>query len=90
MDYSKEVVDFQLTVIEKLVLDVTPDKVIEKASDLVSMAMGKDMTGAEKFAWVVEQVKPLLDGLFKLLVEFLVQLIYDMAMGYKENLINGN
>ena len=89
-DYSKEVNDFQLDLIDKLVLEVTPDKAIEKANELVHLAVDMDMTGAEKFKWVVDQIKPTLEWLVGLLAEVLVQLLYNMMMGYKEDLINGN
>ena len=89
-DYTEEIVDFQLGVIDKIVLEVTPDVMITKANELVHAAVDKDMTGAEKFAWVVDQVKPALTWAVGLLAEVLVQLLYNMMMGYKEDLINGN
>ena len=89
MDYEKSVVDFQVSMIEKLVLDATDDAVVTKINHFVHMAVSKEMTGKEKFDWVVEQVEPLVFGAIKLLAKFLVQLVYDMMMGYKEDLVNG-
>ena len=84
MDYTEEVQDFQLDLIDKLILEVTPDLAIEKANELVHIAVNMDMTGVEKFNWVVEQVKPMVKGLVGLLVEKLVQLLYDIMMAYVE------
>ena len=82
MDYTEEVQEFQLGLIDKLILEVTPDVAIDKANELVYMAVDMDMSGAEKFEWVVDQVKPMVKGLVGLLVEKLVQLLYDMMIAY--------
>ena len=86
-DYSKEIVEFQLDVIDKITLEVTPDVMILKANELVHLAVDKEMTGAEKFQWVVDQVEPALMWGVDLLVKVLVQLLYNMMVGVKDDLL---
>ena len=79
-DFGEEAVKMGLDVIDKIILEVTPDAIIDKTTNLVDMAFDKDMTGAEKFEWVLEQVKPLMGWLIRELGERLVQLIYEIAI----------
>ena len=80
MDYGEEAVKIGLSVIDEVILKVTPDAIIEKTDELVELAFDKDMTGEEKFNWVLDQVKPLLSWLIRELGERLVQLIYELAV----------
>ena len=79
-DFSDEAVKLGLGVIDKIILEVTPDDIIDKTTTLVDMAFDKDMTGEEKFDWVLGQVKPLMGWLIRELGERLVQLIYELAV----------
>lgn len=79
MDYGQEAEKMGLDIIDKIILQITPDAIIEKADELVELAFDKDMTGAEKFAWVLDQVKPLMGWLIRELGERLVQLVYELA-----------
>ena len=80
MDLGDEAVKLGLGIIDKAILEVTPDAIIDKTTELVDLAFDKDMTGAEKFDWVLGQVKPLMGWLIRELGERLVQLIYELAV----------
>ena len=86
-DYSEEVNKFQLDLIDKLVLEVTPDKAIAKVNELVVQAMDMEKSGKEKFEWVVSQIKPALNWAISKLVETLVQVVYEMVVGLKDDLV---
>ena len=77
-DYKDEEVSFGLELIDELILKVTPDAIIAKTDELVTTAVDMDMTGAEKFQWVLDQVQPLLSWLIRNLGPKLVQLVYEM------------
>ena len=79
MDYGEEAEKMGMDIIDKVILQITPDAIIEKADELVELAFDKDMTGEEKFNWVLEQVKPLMSWLIRELGSRLVQLIYEIA-----------
>lgn len=81
MDYEKAAVELSLEMLDELILKVTPDKVILKANELVHMAADMDKTGAEKFEWVVAQVKPMLEWFIVFVGDRLVQLLYNAMMG---------
>ena len=79
MDYGEEAEKMGLDIIDKVILQITPDAIIEKADELVEMAFDKVMTGEEKFAWVLDQIKPLMGWLIRELGNRLVQLVYEIA-----------
>ena len=79
-DYTDEAIKIGLEVIDEMILKVTPDAIIEMTDELVELAFDKDMTGAEKFEWVLGQVKPLLSWLIRAFGERLVQLVYELAV----------
>ena len=79
-DFSDEAVKMGLGVIDKIILEVTPDAIIEKTTSLVEVAFDMELSGSEKFEWVLGQVKPLMGWLIRELGERLVQLIYELAV----------
>lgn len=83
MDYREELTTMSLGVVDELILKYTPDDVIKKANELVHIAVDKDMTGSEKFEWVLGQVKPLLSWILKAFGSKLVQLLYNIMMEKK-------
>ena len=78
-DYTDEAIKIGLEVIDEMILKVTPDAIIEMTDELVELAFDKDMTGEEKFDWVVGQIKPLLSWFIRALGERLVQLVYELV-----------
>ena len=48
-DFGEEAVKMGLDVIDKIILEVTPDAIIDKTTNLVDMAFANTMTWAEKF-----------------------------------------
>lgn len=77
-DYNDNEVNFGLELIDELILKVTPDAIIDLTDELVTTAVDMEMTGAEKFKWVLDQIQPLLSWLIRNLGPKLVQLVYDM------------
>ena len=90
MDYGNEVEKIGLEVIDNIMIAVTPDSIIAKTDELVNLAFNKDMTGDQKFEWVVDQIKPLLSGLIRFLAERLVQLMYEITVGKVTDFRNAN
>ena len=80
MDYTKEATDLGLELLDDLILKVTPDAIIDVTDELVRTAVDLEMTGSEKFEWVLTQVKPMLSYLIRFVGERLVQLVYDLMV----------
>lgn len=80
MNYTDEVKKIGLSMADEALVFVTPDGIIEKTGELVDTAFDKDMTGAEKFEWVLDQIKPLLGWLIRNFAEKLVQLMYEILV----------
>lgn len=86
MGIEEDVKVVGLDLMDELAIRVTPDKIIARTGELVTMAVDKDMTGEEKFAWVLEQVKPLLHWIISFVAERLVQLMYDIIVSKTKEL----
>ena len=84
MDYNEEGTKIALELFDKMILAVTPDDVIAKTDELVRTAVDMDLSGAEKFEWVLGQIKPLLWSALQFIGERLVQLVYELAMEYAD------
>ena len=80
MDYRQEGIKLAVATLETIVMTVTPNEIIEKVDELVHMAVDKDMTGMEKFMWVLQQAQPLVYKLFKGALMLLIQALYDKMM----------
>ena len=78
-DFTEKALDRGLSIVDKAILGVTPDEVIKATEELVTIAFYKEMTGAEKFDWVLEQVKPLLSWFIREFGAMLVQLVYEIV-----------
>lgn len=83
MNYKEEVKNISLSIADEALVFVTPDGIIEKTGELVDMAFDKEMTGEEKFEWVLDQIKPLLGWLIRNFAEKLVQLMYEVLVEAK-------
>ena len=82
MDYTEEGTKIALELFDKMILTVTPDDVIAKTDELVRKAVDMDLSGAEKFEWVLGQIKPLLWEALQFIAERLVQLVYELMIAY--------
>ena len=78
-DFTEKALDRGLSIVDKAILGATPDGVIKATEELVNTAFDKDLTGAEKFDWVLEQVKPLLSWFIRKFGAMLVQLVYEIV-----------
>lgn len=90
MDYNEEGKKVALELMDRMIVSVTPDDVIAKTDQLVKLAANKEMTGSEKFDWVVGQVEPLIWGALEYVARRLVQLMYEIMVGKVEDFRNGN
>ena len=77
-DFTEKAIDRGLSILDKAILGVTPDGVITLTEKLVEVAFEKEMTGSEKFEWVLNQIKPMLSWFIRELGEQLVQLVYEI------------
>lgn len=89
MDYNEEGKKVALELMDKMIVSITPDDVIAKTDELVKLAANKEMTGAEKFEWVVAQVEPMLWTALDFVAKRLVQLMYEIWIGKVEDFRNG-
>ena len=78
-DFTEKALDRGLGIVDKAILGVTPNGVVTLTEKLVNIAFYKDMTGAEKFDWVLEQVKPQMSWFIRELGKMLVQLVYEIV-----------
>ena len=68
------------------VISSLSDDVISAVDGLVHTAVDKDMSGVQKFNWVIDQSKDLLPRILKPVLLFLAQALYD---GMVEKAKNG-
>ena len=80
MDYGKEIEAFGKDMIDELILKITPDDAIEAINDLVHTAIDKDLTGKQKFEWVVGEALELLIDVWEFILPRLVQILYEIMM----------
>lgn len=78
-----------LDLMDEFIINVTPDDIIETTAELVVIAVDKDMTGEEKFDWVLEQIKPALSWIISFVAKRLVQLMYDIIVAKTKEIQNG-
>ena len=78
-DFTEKALDRGLSIVDKALLGVTPDWIVTYTEELVEAAFDKEMTGSEKFDWVLEQVKPLLSWFIREFGKMLVQLVYEIV-----------
>ena len=74
---KEESVKVGFAIVESVILTFTPDDIIEAVNELVHIAVDKDMTGVQKFNWVIDEAKDLLPRLLKPILVFLAQSLYD-------------
>ena len=86
MGLKTESVGFAAGIFESMVMAFTPDDVISAVDGLVHTAVDKDMSGVQKFNWVIDQSKDLLPRILKPVLLFLAQALYD---GMVEKAKNG-
>lgn len=77
MDFKTDGAKITISVIESLVMTFTPDDVIKAVDKLVYTAVDKDMSGVQKFNWVINEAKDLLPRILKPVLLFLAQSLYD-------------
>lgn len=69
-----------LDLMDEFAIRVTPDDIIAKTGELVTLAVDKDMTGEEKFNWVLKQIEPTLKWIISFVAKRLVQLMYEVIV----------
>ena len=85
MDYKEEGLKIAVEVVENMVVSFTPDAAIEKIDELVHIAVTKDLTGADKAAWVLEQAVELVEGVWEIFLPILIELLYKIMVGLVED-----
>lgn len=80
MSVQEEVKVVGLDLMDELAIRITPDDIIAKTGELVVMAVDKDMTGEEKFQWVLDQIYPIMSWVVQFIAERLIQLMYDLIV----------
>lgn len=81
MDYTEEGIKVAVGVIDDLILKFTPDDAIGKIDELVHLAVDKDISGADKAAWVLEQALSLVEDIWGFLLPRLIELMYQIMIG---------
>ena len=77
MDFKEEGAKLTIAVVESVIMTFTPDDIIKAVNELVHTAADKDMSGIDKFNWVINEAKDLLPRLLKPILMFLAQSLYD-------------
>ena len=78
-DFTEKALDRGLSIVDKAILGVTPDGVVAMTEWFVEIAFETDWTGAEKFDWVLEQIKPMMSWFIREFGKMLVQLVYEIV-----------
>ena len=78
-EFTDKALDRGLSIVDKAILGVTPEGIIILTEELVEIAFDKDWSGAEKFDWVLEQIKPMMGWLIREFGKMLVQLVYEIV-----------
>ena len=78
-DFTEKALARGLSIVDKAILGITPYGIIKQTEELVEAAFDKDMTGSEKFDWVLEKIKPMLSWFIRELGKMLVQLVYEIV-----------
>ena len=77
--FTEKALDRGLSIVDKLILGVTPDEIIKMTEAFVNTVFNTDWTGEEKFDWVLEQVKPQMSWFIREFGKMLVQLVYEIV-----------
>lgn len=98
MNLQEEIKSMGVDAVDRLLVEVTPDDVLDGIKDLVLVAASKTMTGQEKAEWVANEAKELAWNLFDFLVDTivthflpqLVELVYRAVQDQAKEIKNGS
>ena len=79
MGYEIDVEKIGLSILDKAVLTITPDGIIAKTEELVTTVFDEDMTGEQKFNWVLGKIKPFMTWFIRQVANALVQIVYEIV-----------
>lgn len=65
--------------LDKAIMEWTPDVAIAKIDDLVTTAFDKDMTGEDKAKWVLAEALELVDEVWEWVLPRLIKLVYEIV-----------
>ena len=77
MNFKEDSAKVAIAVAESLILTLTPDDVIKGMDKLVHTAVDKNMTGEQKFNWVINEARDFLPRILKPILVFIAQALYD-------------
>lgn len=81
MTFGEEAVELGKKLATKIALEITPDETLVVIDEFVHTAVDLEMTGEQKFDWVIAKVLELALDVWQLILPLVVQAIYDMMMG---------
>lgn len=81
MTFGEEAVELGKDVLEKIALEITPDATLVVIDELVHTAVDLELSGKEKFDWVVAKAVEMALSVWELILPLVVQALYDMMMG---------
>lgn len=71
--------------LDKIIINFTPDEAIATIDSLVHIAVDADLTGEEKAKWVLNEALELVDDVWEWVLPRLIELLYKIMMGYIED-----
>ena len=75
--FKEESIKVGFAIVESVIMTFTPDDIIKAVDKLVHTAVDMDMSGVQKFNWVINEANDLLPRLLKPILMFLAQALYD-------------
>ena len=78
MTYAEQAVDLGKDLIGKIALEITPDETLAVIDEFVHTAVDLDMSGKDKFDWVVAKILDMALDVWDLILPLIVQALYEM------------
>lgn len=77
MDLKESALNVAVGAFEKFIMTATPDDILDTIDTLIRGIDKTDMTGMEKFVYVVEEAKDLMAPVFRFVLLAVIQILVD-------------
>ena len=88
MTYTEQAVELGKELLMEVAVKITADDALEVVDSMVKTAVSKDMTGKQKFDWVVATLIEMAVDVWDIILPLVVQAVYNAAKERGELYVN--